>query len=554
MIKLRGYQQDALERIRLAFRKGRRSVLFQLPTGGGKTVIFSEVARSALAKGKRVCVIVHRAELLDQASRSLEALGVPHGRIRGGEKGKADEPVQIASVQTLSRRLRGFNRDRFDLLIIDEAHHAAAGSWARVIEHFDRARILGVTATPCRMDGRGLGEFFEEMVQGPPPGDLVEKGFLARARVFSPPIGFEEGKVKRRMGDFDLSEAEGQIRTIRAMGDAVSHYQEHLGEGTAIAFCCSIAHAEAVAEAFNQNGINASSIDGRMGDEERRDLLERLGRGELKVLTSCMLIGEGVDVPSVSGCILLRPTQSLSLHLQMVGRCLRPDGDKVAVILDHVGNYARHGHHLDHRAWSLEEGVRKAQKGKAPSIWVCPSCYCNAESRQMVCPECGHAKPVTEIEYVQVRGELIELNPAVERMVQEWMDEPIRLNDFVLHPLTGEGGWRVSWIGTGGPSKGWCHITDASMQSMEAQLALLKKDVAAHRERTQEEVRRRDAERKEWEKNHWFIEARRNAKTYEDLVHVGEAKGMRNPRGWARQVLAARKQAARRHPRTANYA
>ena len=145
------------------------------------------------------------------------------------------------------------------------------------------------------------------------------------------------------MGDFDLRQAAGALGGTRILGDAVSHYRQHLAGRTAIAFCCSIAHAQAVAEAFNGQGIAAACIDGSMDGPTRRRLLEQLGCGELQVLTSCSLIGEGVDVPSVGGCILLRPTQSEALHLQMIGRCLRPQADKQAVILDHVGNISPAG-------------------------------------------------------------------------------------------------------------------------------------------------------------------------------------------------------------------
>jgi DNA repair protein RadD len=155
--------------------------------------------------------------------------------------------------------------------------------------------------------------------------------------------------LRKRMGDYDLNQAGQILQAGQAMGDCLSHYRRYLDGQTAIAFCCSIAHAEAVAELFNQHGIAAASIDGTMDGPTREQLLSDLGAGRLKVLTSCQLIGEGVDVPSVAGCILLRPTQSVSLHLQMIGRCLRPQPGKTAVILDHVGNTQRLGHHLEDR-------------------------------------------------------------------------------------------------------------------------------------------------------------------------------------------------------------
>jgi superfamily II DNA or RNA helicase len=208
------------------------------------------------------------------------------------------------------------------------------------------------------------------------------------------------------MGDFDTREAEHRIGSI--MGDAVSHYRKHLDGQTAIAFCCSVAHAEAVASLFQCNGIPAASIDGSMTSEQRRDLLQALGTGRIRILTSCALIGEGVDVPSVGGCILLRPTASTSLHLQMIGRCLRPQPGKTAVILDHVGNVPRLGHHLEPRDWTLD-GLAKRDREKAPSVKVCPQCFAAMASQARQCGECGHEFAAEARELQQVEGELVEV-------------------------------------------------------------------------------------------------------------------------------------------------
>jgi hypothetical protein len=179
--------------------------------------------------------------------------------------------------------------------VVDEAHHTTAGTWARVIAHFSQAKLLGVTATPIRGDGRGLGEHYQAMVQGPTAAELTSEGYLAPARVLAPP-GFDSAGLRKRMGDFDTKQAEQRVGTI--MGDCLGHYRKHLSGQTAIAFCCSVAHAEAVAALFQSAGIAAASIDGTMDASTRRELLQRLGTGRLKVLTSCALIGEGVDVPS----------------------------------------------------------------------------------------------------------------------------------------------------------------------------------------------------------------------------------------------------------------
>jgi DNA repair protein RadD len=402
MIHLRPYQAQLITDIRLQYQLGKRAVLAVLPTGGGKTICFSHIAEQAAKKGNRVCILVHRAELLDQASRSLP---MHHGVIAAGRAMDLSHGVQVASVQTLARRLHLLPRDMFQLLVVDEAHHTTAGTWAKVVQHFHAAKLLGVTATPIRLDNRGLGEHYESMVLGPDAKWLTDNGFLASARVLAPP-GFSSDGLRKRMGDFDVKQAEQRVGTI--MGDCLQHYRKHLAGKTAIAFCCSVAHAEAVAALFNSNGVPAASIDGTMDTATRRDLLSDLGTGRIKVLTSCALIGEGVDVPSVGGCILLRPTQSVALHLQMIGRCLRPQPGKQAVVLDHVGNTLRLGHHLEPRDWTLE-GISKRDRESAPSVKVCPKCFAAMSSQARQCLECGHEFAPERRELQQVEGELVEI-------------------------------------------------------------------------------------------------------------------------------------------------
>ena len=408
-MNLRPYQQQLITDIRLQYQLGHKSVLAVLPTGGGKTVCFSYIAEQAAKKGNRVLVLVHRQELLDQASR---AMTVPHGRISAGKAMDLSHAVQVASVQTVARRLHLLPRDFFQLLVVDEAHHTTAGQWSKTIEHFSQAKLLGVTATPIRGDGRGLGEHYQVMVQGPTAQQLTDGGFLAAAKVLAPP-GFDADGLRKRMGDFDTKQAEQRVGTI--MGDCLSHYRKHLPGQTAIAFCCSVAHAEAVAHLFQSAGIAAASIDGTMDTVTRRQLLSDLGTGNLKVLTSCALIGEGVDVPSVGGCILLRPTASVALHLQMIGRCLRPQPGKRAVVLDHVGNTCRLGHHLEARDWTLD-GLKKRDREAAPSVKVCPQCFATSISTAQACRECGHIfAPLEQREIKVVDGELREITVSKRR-------------------------------------------------------------------------------------------------------------------------------------------
>jgi DNA repair protein RadD len=402
-MQLRPYQTQLVTEIRGQYQLGRRSVLAVLPTGGGKTVCFSYIAQAASVKGNRVLILVHRAELLDQASR---AMPVPHGIIAANRAMDLSHTVQVASVQTVARRLHLLPRDFFQLLVVDEAHHTTAGTWAKVIAHFHAAKLLGVTATPIRGDGRGLGEHYQAMVQGPTAQQLTDNGFLAAAKVLAPP-GFDSAGLRKRMGDFDTKQAEQRVGTI--MGDCLGALPQAptRPDGDRVLLQRGTCRGSGASVPVG-NGIAAASIDGSMDTSTRRQLLADLGTGRLKVLTSCALIGEGVDVPSVGGCILLRPTASVGLHLQMIGRCLRPQPGKTAVVLDHVGNTLRLGHHLEERDWTLD-GLRKRDREAAPSVKVCPQCFSTSTSTAQICRDCGHVfAPPERREIKVVEGELVE--------------------------------------------------------------------------------------------------------------------------------------------------
>jgi superfamily II DNA or RNA helicase len=416
-VSLRPFQATAVTEIRGAYMAGHRRVLFVLPTGGGKTFTFVYIAEQAAMRGNRVCILVHRQELVDQSSRSLHAIGCNHGIIASGYRQDLSHTVQVASVQTLARRLHTLPPDFFQLLIVDEAHHAVAGTWAKVLAAMPRAHVLGVTATPERLDGRGLGDQFETLIEGPDAGWLTQQGFLVPARIYAPP-GLDLSGIKRFDTKKGKHDSEDRLARPTAMGDAVSHYRRTIAEhhnGTAIAFCVSVAHADAVAEAFRAQGIAAAMLDGSMDRGHRRRLINDLGAGTLKVLTSCDIVSEGTDIPSVTGAILLRPTDSLGLHLQQVGRVLRPcPGKEWAVINDHVGNSHRHGLPTDPRDWSLKgRAKRKRAASDALPVRVCPKCFSALPSTLQVCSECGHQFEAPRRELVTVDGTLQELPASV---------------------------------------------------------------------------------------------------------------------------------------------
>jgi len=408
-MQLRPYQHQAIDDLRNAYRSGARAPLLVAPTGAGKTVILAAIAAGAVARDRQVLILVHRRELIRQASDKLTAAGVRHGIIAAGFPSTAGQ-VQLASVQTLAKRLEWCDCNP-SLIIIDEAHHAVSRTWAQLLRNWPNAYRLGVTATPCRLDGCGLSAAFDALVEGPSVQMLTSAGYLSPARIFAPPMVADLKGIKRRGGDYAVGEAATAMDRPTVTGDAISHYQRLAGAQQAIAFCCSIAHAESVAASFNAAGINASILLGTSRPQQRDATVAAFGAGSLQVLVTVDVVSEGFDIPAASCAILLRPTQSLSLYMQQVGRVLRPaPGKDAAIILDHVGNVSRHGFPDDYRQWSLEEGIRRSSNGPAaPSVRTCPACFA-AFKPAPICPACGHEQPMPKQRLMrQVDGELREL-------------------------------------------------------------------------------------------------------------------------------------------------
>lgn len=399
-IRLRDYQEGAVNDVRSSYAARKRAPLLVLPTGGGKTFVFSYVTANANTRGNRVLILVHREELLRQSSASLDALGVRHGLIAAKSPMRLTELSQVASVQTIVRRFATLDGAGWspDLIVVDEAHHATAGSWRQVLEHWPSARVLGVTATPCRMDGAGLGVdhggTFDDLVIGPQIGDLIGRGYLAPIDIYSPPVVADLSSLRTAGGDFVRGEAAERMDKPTVTGSAVEHYGRICPGQPALAFCVSVKHAEHVAEEFRAAGWRAKSLDGTMDSAERKQIIADMAEGRLDVITSCDIVSEGTDIPVVAVAILLRPTKSLSLYLQQVGRVLRLyQGKTVATILDHVGNVARHGWPDEAREWSLagakKRGARDAADGPPPPV-RCGACFRETKAPAPDhCPSCG---------------------------------------------------------------------------------------------------------------------------------------------------------------------
>jgi superfamily II DNA or RNA helicase len=368
MVQLRDYQQRGVDDIRRAFGRGVRRLIYTAPTGAGKTVMFSYITRGAEQKGNRVYILLHRRFLVQQVASALHAQGVPHGILMGGYS-VADAQVQVASVPTVVARLDKLPEP--GLIVVDEAHHAVARQWTKILDHWPRAKVLGVTATPERLDGKGLGDVFDDLVHGPSVQELIDKGWLAPFDLYAPPEKVDLSQIKTERGDFKKGDLEAATDQQAITGDAVEHYRQHLQGRPAIAFCVTVDHARHVAERFQAAGFRAAYVDGSMKTAERERRVDGLRTGKIQVLTSCDLISEGFDVPATAGAILLRPTKSRQLYFQQVGRALRPKDGARAVILDHVGNSHRHGLPSTPIEWTLEG----SKGGQGPTLSTCKRCY-----------------------------------------------------------------------------------------------------------------------------------------------------------------------------------
>jgi superfamily II DNA or RNA helicase len=328
-------------------------VLLQLPTGGGKTVVFSSVAEDFILHGERVLVLAHRTELIDQAVAKLQAIAQCQvGVIKSGVGRNPAAPVQVASVQTLARSPHSCPPP--DLVIIDEAHHATSGSYRKILGAFPDAYQLGVTATPCRLDGKGLNDLFDVLVAGPSVKELTAKGFLCKYKLFRSEKAMATKWSRVKAGDYVAKDIASLNPITILSGNLVSNYKLHCQGKRCLVFAVNVEHSTAIAERYNSYGIPAAHLDGGSPAGHRKATLDAFVRGEILVLSNVGLFTEGFDLPDLDAVQIARPTKSLALWLQMVGRVLRPSANKTqGIILDHTQNSKLLGLPNDRRTWSL---------------------------------------------------------------------------------------------------------------------------------------------------------------------------------------------------------
>ena len=399
---LRQYQIDLIRDVKKAYREGKKAPCIVLPCGGGKSVIVADIAKRTTDKGNRVLFLVHRKELCDQIRDTFTRWGVNM------------ELCSIGMVQTFTRHI-----DRLEpptLIITDENHHSLAASYKRIYEAFPNAYRIGVTATPVRLDGSGLADVNDTLIIGVTVKWLIDHQYLSPFDYYSPSVA-DMSKVMTVRGEYDAKSAANMLMTRTIYGDVISHYRKLANGQKAICYCATVKHSKEMAAAFSAAGIPAAHIDGETPKDERDTTVAQFREGLIQVLCNVDLISEGFDVPDCSCAILLRPTKSLTLYIQQSMRCMRYQPDKRAVIIDHVGNYSRHGLPDQDREWKLEgQPKRKKQKELAEEVLVksCPECYRTfpakdaSGQRIRLCPFCGAELPMGNRELEEQRQAVLQ--------------------------------------------------------------------------------------------------------------------------------------------------
>lgn len=463
MVALRPYQLDGIAAIRESWDRGARNVLFTLPTGGGKTVMFSDVLAHHTGAA---CAIAHRQELVGQISVSLARFELRH-RIIGPrnvirhiinlqrrETGRAyydpNAAIAVAGVDTLVRRadaLAGWCR-QVTLWVQDEAHHVLkANKWGKATKLFPNARGLGVTATPERADGKGLGNHadgvFETLVAGPSMRDLINGGHLAEYRIFAPRSDLDLAPVRLAAdGDYNRDDLRVAVRRSHIVGDVVAHYMRIAFGRLGVTFATDVETAANIAEQYRAAGVPAALVTAETPDEERARTIEQFKARRLWQLVNVDLFGEGFDVPGIEVVSMARPTQSFAVYAQQFGRALRPlPGKAAGIIIDHVGNVERHRLPDAPRGWTLDAREKSARRERDPDaipVTTCTKCFRVYESLTTTCPFCGAAPtPRGRSRPEQVDGDLHELDPAALAALRgdiERIDGPAQIPHGLARP------------------------------------------------------------------------------------------------------------------------
>lgn len=396
VIQLRPYQIDVLDRARAAMRNGKKRVIIQAATGAGKGRIIGEVGRCAHLNNKRFLILADRRKLISQVGGNLDDVNVPYGVIMSGQTKNTKANIILSTIQTLVEWINNpeLGVGQFDGIIIDEAHKSMGDTYQAILALFPNAYVIGLTATPCRSDGKSLGNFWQHLECAVPVSKLVDDKWLIKPEVYQPP----ELAEKRKKGE----------KTKGLAGDPVTHWQRHAAGLPTIAFSRSVPESLELMEMFRKAGIAAEHVDANSSDIERDAKYERLRTGQTKVLCSVRLLIEGIDIPEVACAIIWCKMGSITDWLQSCGRIMRPvkcketglDLKQRAVVLDHSGASSVHPLPGEDFPWSLDEGTtiqQRLKQKKDKKSKTCPKCGCVSPGLTKSCPACGYVFGLKEV-------------------------------------------------------------------------------------------------------------------------------------------------------------
>jgi len=435
MTEDRQYQRDIIADYHETVAAGQTRIILVAPTGAGKTVIAADIIKAAIASWRRILVVSHRREIVAQTSEKLTGLGISHGIIQAGFSPRPLEPVQVASIQTL--HARAIRTDRMDLpiahlLVIDECHHAPASTYQAIIDAYPADTILlGLTATPCRGDGRGLGSIFQVIIETPQVAELIKLGYLVKTKVFAPVLSPDLTGVRVQAGDYVEGQLAARMDVPKLIGGIVEHWLKFSERRRTVCFAVNVAHSVHLRDEFIKSGVRAEHIDGSTPKPERDAILGRLASGEIELVTNCMVLTEGWDMPEVGCCILARPTKKMGLFRQMIGRVLRPaEGKRDAIVLDHSGAVFRHGLPEDYVEWKLDpdhraespEHQKRGHDEHGGGLIECSQCSALRLGGQP-CPACGFM-PKRPAEYVRMPRAILDWSPTAAQTLRSMIAKP----------------------------------------------------------------------------------------------------------------------------------
>jgi len=440
---LHDYQQTLVNKTRQAYADGYKSPCVVAPCGSGKSVIISDIARMTTNNKNRVLFLVHRRELIDQIKSTFIKNSVNL------------DYVEFGMVQTIVRRLEKTKKP--NLIIVDENHHSLANSYRKIFDYFSDVLRLGFTATPIRLNGSGLGDINDILIEEVNAKQLIENNFLSPYKYYAPKLIDTESLKLNSMREFSSTSIDKAMSENKIYGDVIRHYKQLADGEQAIAYCHNVEASKQAAEEFKAEGINAAHIDGKTPEKERDEIINNFRDGAIKVITNVDIIGEGFDVPDCSTVIMLRPTQSLSLYIQQSMRGMRYRPGKTSIIIDHVDNVRRHGLPDADRQWSLS-GSKKTESQAEIKIKECVNCFAVYTPEYLVCPFCGHKPEIKEVKDYDIdeSAELEEINELeIQEVTLDFREPSDCKNMAELAELAKNRGYKNGWIYHQAKARGW---------------------------------------------------------------------------------------------------